>query len=34
VLASVAATTPLAVTMAEKVARLRAWARTRCASAM
>ncbi|MBA3709369.1 MAG: AAA family ATPase [Planctomycetes bacterium] len=33
VLASVSATTPLAVTMAEKVERLRDWARTRCASA-
>jgi ATP-dependent 26S proteasome regulatory subunit len=30
VLAAVAATTPLAVTMAEQVARLREWARTRC----
>ena len=32
-LAAIAATTPLAVTMAEPVARLREWARTRCVSA-
>ncbi len=33
VLAAVKATTPLSVTMAERVARLRAWAATRCVSA-